>query len=284
MLAYLHTSQSLTLLVTMADTTVGVERSAMTPAIVALVHTHNLADFVAETIGQAGGRPVIVASLDAWVDALDRYFPVLALLDLDTSGNWRSALRRCKLRPHTRPIPICAFGRRLDADTRQAAHTAGADVVWSHRALGAELAARVKASVEPPVVYPDGWDDNLTPDALAGLRAFNRGEYYEQHEHLEHAWMAETRPIRALYQGVLQVGVAFYQIQQGNWAGSLKMFRRGLPRLRGLPPVCQGIDLAAFRAAAEAIHAEVTALGPERLAEFDQRRFPQIKFVEDGQS
>lgn len=284
MLAYLHTSLSVTLVVTMVDTTVGVERSAMTPAIVALVHTHELTDFVAETIGLAGGKPVIVASLDGWVDALDRYFPVLALLDLDTPGDWLSALRRCTLRPHTRPIPICAFGARPDAATRQAAQAAGADAVWSHRALGAELAARVKASVNPPVVHPDGWDDNVTPDALAGLRAFNRGEYYEQHEHLEHAWMAETRPIRALYQGVLQVGVAFYQIQQGNWAGALKMFRRGLPRLRGLPPICQGIDLAAFRAAAEAIHAEVTELGPERLAEFDQRRFPRIKFVDGDQS
>ena len=53
------------------------------------------------------------------------------------------------------------------------------------------------------------------------------GELTEQ----ERAWMAESRPIRDLYQGVLQVGLAFLQIEQGNWAGALKMFRRGLPRL-----------------------------------------------------
>ena len=43
-----------------------------------------------------------------------------------------------------------------------------------------------------------------------------------------------------------------------------------------LPARCQGIDLATFRAAAEAIHREVSELGPERLAEFDQHKFPQI--------
>jgi len=92
--------------------------------------------------------------------------------------------------------------------------------------------------------------------------------------------MPEARPIRELYQGILQVGVAFHQIQQGNWAGALKLFRRGLPRLRDLPPVCQGIAVGKFYAVAAAIHAEVTELGPARLAEFDQHRFPRLELVE----
>ena len=105
---------------------------------------------------------------------------------------------------------------------------------------------------------------------------FNRGEYFEQHELLEATWLAESRPVREMYQGILQVGVAFLQIERNNWPGALKLLRRGLPRLRTLPPICQGIDIAAFRAAAEAIHAEITALGPERLGEFDQTYFPKI--------
>jgi len=74
--------------------------------------------------------------------------------------------------------------------------------------------------------------------------------------------------------------VAFLQIQRNNWAGAIKMFRRGLPRLRALPPICQGVNIASLRAAAEAIHREITALGPERLHEFDQNRFPRIQIVE----
>jgi hypothetical protein len=39
------------------------------------------------------------------------------------------------------------------------------------------------------------------------------------------------------------------------------------------------VDIATFRAASEAIHAELVALGPERLAEFDQEKFPKIGVV-----
>jgi hypothetical protein len=92
--------------------------------------------------------------------------------------------------------------------------------------------------------------------------------------------MAEARPIREMYQGILQVGLAFLQIERDNWTGAIKMFRRGLPKLRGLPPVCQGVHVGVLREAAEAIHNEITALGPERLGEFDRTRFPKI--VVDG--
>jgi predicted metal-dependent hydrolase len=82
-----------------------------------------------------------------------------------------------------------------------------------------------------------------------------------------------------MYQGILQVGVAFLQVERGNWAGAIKLLRRGLPRLRSLPPVCQGLDIASFRAAAEAVHAELMALGAERIGEFDRGMLPKIETV-----
>src|SRR4051794_32071802 len=102
-----------------------------------------------------------------------------------------------------------------------------------------------------PIEYVAGWDDSLSPEARTGLIEFNQGHYFEQHEHLETAWRAEPRPVRAMYQGILQIGLAFLQIQRDNWPGAIKMFRRGLPRLRTLPDVCQGVNLAALRTAAE---------------------------------
>ncbi len=97
---------------------------------------------------------------------------------------------------------------------------------------------------------------------------------------LEQAWLAEERPIREMYQGILQVGVAFFQIQQGNWPGAVKMFRRGLPRLRGLPDVCQGVNVAKFRRQAEEVHAAISELGPQRMGEFDLGRLPRIEYAE----
>ena len=250
------------------------------PSVVAngsdLLQTTRLED----VIQQQGGRAVMVETPDALVTAVDYHFPVLVLVDLNLPGDWASAIQRCKLRPHTKLIPIYAYGSHVETGALAAARRAGADHAWARSKLMGELPTLVARHLQPPVRYPDGWDEALPAEAVRGVAEFNAGHYHEQHEHFEAAWIAEPRPIRDLYQGVLQVGLAFLQIELGNWAGTLKMFRRGLPRLRDLPPVCQGIDLASLRAAAEEIHRDVTDLGPTRLAEFDQTRFPKVKMVE----
>lgn len=251
------------------------------PAIVCLAADLFFAPRLADVIRTQGGQPVIVATPEEFVEAVDRYFPVLALLDLASEGDWSHAITRCKMRPHTSQIPLIAFGSHVDTATLRAARHAGADHAWARSKLVGELPEVVARYLTPPIIYPAGWDEPLSDLARRGIEELNRGEYFEQHELLEEAWLAESRPVRDMYQGILQVGVAFLQIERNNWAGAVKMFRRGLPRLRTLPPICQGVEIAAFYAAAAQIHWEVTALGPARLAEFDQTRFPQI-VVHDG--
>ncbi len=251
-------------------------RPAPLPAIVILEADLFFLPRLTDVIRACGALPAVTETPAEFVAAVDRRFPVVAFVDLATPGDWATAIQRCKLRPHTRAIPIYAFGSHVDAATLQAARRAGADHAWARSRFMAELPAVVESHVRPAVVYPDGWDAPLSALARQGIDEFNRGEFFEQHELLEAAWLAEPRPVREMYQGILQVGVAFLQIERNNWAGALKLLRRGLPRLRTLPPVCQGVDIAAFRAASEAIHAEITALGPDRLGEFDRTHFPKI--------
>ena len=250
---------------------------AREPAVVALLPDLFFAPRFADVIRAQGGAPLLVYTPDALVATVDQHFPVLVLVDLSTPGDWQGALRRLKLRPHTRSLPIYAFGSHVDAALLRAARAAGADHAWARSRMMAELPALVARSVNPAVVAPAGCDAPLSAAARLGVEAFNRGDYFDQHEHFEHAWLEESRPVREMYQGILQVGVALLQIERANWAGALKMFRRGLPRLRPLPAVCQGVEIADFRSAAEAIHAEITARGPERLHEFDRSRFPRIE-------
>ena len=115
-----------------------------------------------------------------------------------------------------------------------------------------------------------------SPLVLKGIGEFNRGEFFEQHESLEAAWRAEPRPVRELYQGILQVGVACYQIERGNLTGALKMFERGLRRLRRFTPECLGIDVSRLIAEAERVRDEARRLGPERLDKLDRSLFPRI--------
>lgn len=252
--------------------------TATGPAVVVLADDLFFVTRLMDVIRQVGGHPVVVENADEMVAAVDLHFPVLVLLDLKTPGDWETAIQRCKLSPQNRQIPLYAFGSHVDTQTLRRARQAGADHAWARSKMMEELVEVVQRCVHPPAREVAGSADPLSRAAVAGLLEFNRREFFEQHEYLELAWNEESRPVREMYQGILQVGVAFLQIERGNWRGALKLFRRGLPRLRDLPAICQGVDVAEFRTAAETIHAEVTALGPERLAEFDTSRFPLIRF------
>ena len=59
------------------------------------------------------------------------------------------------------------------------------------------------------------------------IAQFNRGEYFEQHETLELLWRTEQREVRRLYQGVLQIGVAFHHLRRRNYHGTVYMLSRG---------------------------------------------------------
>jgi predicted metal-dependent hydrolase len=114
-------------------------------------------------------------------------------------------------------------------------------------------------------------------ELLEGLAQFNRGEFFEQHETLELLWRAERRDIRYLYQGILQIGVAFHHLRRLNHHGTVYMLTRGPQYLAPFAPRCQRVDVAALlRDAATALR-EVERLGPGRLADFDWRLAPKVR-------
>src|SRR6266550_478219 len=110
-------------------------------------------------------------------------------------------------------------------------------------------------------------DEAPPPLLLQGIAQFNRGEYFEQHETLELLWRAEPRDVRRLYQGILQIGVAFYHLRRRNHHGTVYMLTRGPRYLAPFAPRCQGVDVEALVADAARALGEVERLGPDRLAE-----------------
>ncbi len=118
--------------------------------------------------------------------------------------------------------------------------------------------------------------DPAPPGLLAGIELFNAREFYQCHEALEEIWLAEAGPIRTLYQGILQVGVAFYHLGRGNFRGATSLLETGITYLRPFAPSCMGIDVQ--RLVDDSIHcyAELLRLGRDRMAEFDRDRLPTI--------
>jgi predicted metal-dependent hydrolase len=76
-----------------------------------------------------------------------------------------------------------------------------------------------------------------------GIQQFNRHAFFRCHDSIEAVWVEEKSDARFLYQGLLQVGVAFYHVQRGNLRGAAKMMARGKGKLLPFLPVCQGIDV-----------------------------------------
>lgn len=99
---------------------------------------------------------------------------------------------------------------------------------------------------------------------MQGVDEFNRGLFFEQHETLEHEWLAETDPVRYLYQGILQIGVGFEHLRRG--IGYLEPFRGG----------CMGVDVDRLVADTERCVTELERAGLER---FDRALIPQITWL-----
>jgi predicted metal-dependent hydrolase len=120
-------------------------------------------------------------------------------------------------------------------------------------------------------------DASPPPLLLEGIAQFNRGEYFEQHETLELLWRAERGEVRKLYQGILQIGVAFHHLRRLNHHGTVYMLTRGSRYLAPFTPRCQGVDVERLLADAAAALAEVERLGPDRLADFDWQFAPIVQ-------
>ena len=246
---------------------------AAVPTVVTLEADRSLAERIEGAVRAAGARSIIVNEGASLRRALDNW-PELAIVDL--AADWQEVVRWAKNLPHTKRIPVIAFASHEDPGALRAAREIGCEYVRLRAQFIDELPDLLQRVLHPPTRWVEGWDAAPPPLLCRGVEQFNRREYWECHETLEVLWRAEPRPVRDLYQGVLQVGVAFHHLRNYNYTGALKMLRRGLPRLRDLPAVCQGLHVAELHRAARAIHDRVVALGPDRIAELDTDTLPRI--------
>jgi predicted metal-dependent hydrolase len=173
----------------------------------------------------------------------------------------------------TRRIPIVLVSD--DANQRAAALKSGADFVVNvaeFEQAGLKLAADYARI--PDAAYLEELDceceQALPPRAVEGVAKFNAGEYYTQHDLFEAQWASMTTPVRDLYRAILQVGVAYYQIERGNYRGALKMLQRSVQWLLILPDVCQEVNVLKLREDSFAVRAELEKLGEAHFAEFDK--------------
>lgn len=113
---------------------------------------------------------------------------------------------------------------------------------------------------------------------------FNQGEFYKAHDPLELAWMKTKSPERDLYKGILQIGLAYFQITQGNYRGAIKMFKRGQRNLTPLGDRLLGVDIRTLRTDAHDLEMALRALGPDLIHQFDTGIINPIPLSDQNES
>jgi hypothetical protein len=130
-----------------------------------------------------------------------------------------------------------------------------------------------------PEQIPSACQGELHPMAVKGIELFDEGHFWDAHEALEAAWRDETEPVRFLYQGILQVGIVYLQIERNNFIGMAKMFERCKKWLRPWPDECRGIDVAQLRTDVAAAVTAAGKLGPGNLKSFDRSLFKKLERI-----
>ena len=215
------------------------------------------------------------------IDLVTQWKPSLLIFDLgNLAVPWEEWISLLTSVPATRRIPVVCFGSHMDTESIKEAKEAGAQTVLARSKFFGDLPNMIKkyARKVDMAELRASCSQPLSSEALRGLEEFNRGAYFEAHESLETAWMAEDSPGRELYQAVLQVAVAYLQIERGNYNGAAKMFLRMRQWIDPLPDACRGIDIARLRAEAQAVYQALITLGPEHIADFDRSLLRPISY------
>ena len=185
-----------------------------------------------------------------------------------------------KASPATRRIPV--FAVTDNPKLHYKLLLAGADMVLGVDEVqkdGQRLIADFVRVVTPEQQAQLDCDchDALPALAQQGIAKFNAGEFYKQHDLFEALWMETESPVRDLYRAILQVGVAYYQIERGNHRGARKMLLRSLQWLTILPDVCQGVDVAALKADSARVREALETT--QSLKNFDMSLLKPVKMV-----
>jgi len=177
---------------------------------------------------------------------------------------------------------VIAYGPHIDQEKLKAAKEAGANLTVPRSKFMKNIPEILSenARVVDEAEIMETCQEDLPHYAKRGLKEFNRGAYFQAHDSLELAWMEDQGPGRDLYRAILQVSVAYYQIERGNYNGAAKMFLRMRKWLGPLPDICRGINIEWLRKDVQSVQEALIELGPEGIEIFDLDLLRPVEYKE----
>ncbi|MDX1663231.1 MAG: DUF309 domain-containing protein [Candidatus Promineifilaceae bacterium] len=213
---------------------------------------------------------------------LTRWQPDLLIFDLANPAiPWRLWIPALKSSPATRRLPILAYAPHVEVETIKAAEARGADGVVPRSRFSRALPQLIEKYVrtDQSEALQSACAEPLAALGQEGIELFNQGKYYKAHDPLEEAWFADEGAGREIYRAILQVGIAYFQIERGNYRGAVKMLLRVRQWLAPLPDICRGVDIARLREDVDNVHDALVALGPEEIDRLDRSLFRPVRVI-----
>ncbi len=115
-----------------------------------------------------------------------------------------------------------------------------------------------------------------------GVEQFNQREFYACHHTLESLWMESGEPEKKFYQGVLQIAVGCYHLQNHNWRGAVILLGEGMNRISYFAPAYSGINVTELLISSEQLLTKLQASGTENVVnivkELESNQNPDFTF------
>lgn len=217
-------------------------------------------------------QPVMCEQLNGLIAHLVDSQAVLFCVS-DAVPKWQDYIVACKTNPATRRIPVV-----LLASSERQSLPVEIDVIVSVDELPIKISDVIQTVVSDTL--STDCSQPLPAQAIEAIQLFNQGEYYKQHDLLEALWMETPSSVRDLYQAILQVGIAYYQIERSNYRGALKMLLRALQWLNKLPDQCQQVDVAQLRIDAGNVRREVENVLQGKQETIDPNVLKPVQLIE----
>ena len=107
-----------------------------------------------------------------------------------------------------------------------------------------------------------------------GLNSFNKGEYYDAHEHWEDLWSDYRLTDAKFIQALIQLAVGYFHITNNNKNGALGLLNKCKPKFELYRPKCRGIDVELI---IQQVNLSIKCLNNiEEMKDFDWNIVPKI--------
>ncbi|WP_138502099.1 DUF309 domain-containing protein [Nostoc sp. PA-18-2419] len=128
--------------------------------------------------------------------------------------------------------------------------------------------------------------ESIPQEFWQGIEQFNSGQFYACHDTLEALWIEASEPEKSFYQGILQIAVALYHLENRNWRGAVILLGEGSNRLRRYPSSYGGIDVDELLSQSVALLKTLQQIGADKisagdLGENEALSLPRIVLVSD---